>query len=141
MTPLGYEFTKISAQEHPFYLPNFIDALNYSIPAVLENLAEMCLKLLALAEEEDVEEEEEDNSKRKTISANLAKKIESIQRRREIVKGIRGERESLVAKFMEAPQRARATGDAFKSAREMDKETEMHIPTKPSNRFRRRSCR
>ena len=84
----------------------------------------MCLKLLALAEEEDVEEEEEDNSKRKTISANLAKKIESIQRRREIVKGIRsakvsagkllslfrGERESLVAEFMEAPQRARATG-------------------------------
>lgn len=94
---------QFNCSAHPYYLPNFMNAFNWSLPFVVEKMMDMFGVILNLCdpdEDEDSEEEEDANSEKPLIDkerADIIKaKIRSVARLSRMYSTLREEQESIV---------------------------------------------
>eukprot|EP01126_Amoeba_proteus_P036468 TRINITY_DN371_c0_g1_i1.p1 TRINITY_DN371_c0_g1~~TRINITY_DN371_c0_g1_i1.p1 ORF type:complete len:372 (-),score=69.18 TRINITY_DN371_c0_g1_i1:113-1228(-) len=78
---------------HPYYLPSFMNAFNWSIPFVAEKVGEMLLVFLHLVNDEVIDEEQE--TERRKIEL-LKRKVAVVGRMVNMFKSVRAERELAV---------------------------------------------
>jgi len=142
----SYYFEQITWSEHPFYLPDMIDGLNWSFPFVLENLTDLSLAILkicqkaATATPEETEAEKAEKAAEKAQAAASGKKPVEFNNRLKAVGGmlvmlrnLREEREQLL-KLKQFAEDCPDMTERFKKAQKMDKENE----TRPGAAFQRR---
>merc|ERR1712100_55844 len=76
LTNTGYTFGQIAWSEHPYWLPRFQNALNFTFPFVLENLmrcmADVLTAIGELGEEQDDRDAEDATTKRLRAMGRLA---------------------------------------------------------------------
>eukprot|EP01126_Amoeba_proteus_P010474 TRINITY_DN14083_c0_g6_i1.p1 TRINITY_DN14083_c0_g6~~TRINITY_DN14083_c0_g6_i1.p1 ORF type:complete len:392 (-),score=79.71 TRINITY_DN14083_c0_g6_i1:259-1434(-) len=78
---------------HPYFLPSFMNAFDWSIPFVAEKLGEMLLVVLHLVNDEAVEEQQETERKKMEV---LRRKVAVVGKMVNMFKSIRAERELAV---------------------------------------------
>ena len=81
----SYEFVQTVHVGHPYYLPNFMDGLTYSMPFVMENLSRLAEDIMSIclpkADEEIPEDEQEEVDR-------LRGKILALSRLRHVMGGL-----------------------------------------------------
>lgn len=80
-----YEFKQTVHVGHPYYLPNFMDGLTYSLPFVMENLSRLAEELMMIClpkADEHVPEDQEEEVER------LRQKILALSRLRHVMSGL-----------------------------------------------------
>ncbi len=97
----GLNIKQFSCSSHPYYLPKFMDAFDWSLPFLGENMSEIILALLQLpkpdskmnnlSEEDKSRMREQERARQEAVRA----KIKSIGRISHMFQNVRNERESL----------------------------------------------
>jgi serine/threonine-protein phosphatase 2B catalytic subunit len=93
---------QFNCSAHPYYLPNFMNAFNWSLPFVVEKMLDMFQVILNLCDpsEDEMSDEEEPPSEKPLIDqerANIIKsKIRSVARLSRMYATLREEQESIV---------------------------------------------
>lgn len=124
----SYTFERIEWVDHPYYLPNFVDAISFSLPFIAENLMKIFAYVLSIP----------DSEVRDDIDSSLQKKIRHLSKISAVLKKARLETEDWVN-----PSKNFAQGqDPFSQALRWDKSHEKR-PRGASHRKLQRhgSCR
>jgi len=125
---------QFNCSPHPYYLPNFMNAFNWSMPFVVEKVMDMFQVILRMCNEQDLEEHEP--QERVTITKDRAEKIKSkiraVGRLSRMYRTLREERESIVALkglaggnipkglLMQGPTAIRQAVESFEQAKKCD---------------------
>jgi hypothetical protein len=116
-----YEFVQTVHVGHPYYLPNFMDGLTYSLPFVMENLSRLAEDIITIClpkADEDVPEDEQEEVER------LRGKILALSRLRHVMGGLGEDRRQSIQQVSEIPavQKGIQTGQLakFEAALQMD---------------------
>jgi hypothetical protein len=97
----SYEFVQTVHVGHPYYLPNFMDGLTYSLPFVMENLSRLAEDLITIClpkADEHVPEDEQEEVER------LRGKILALSRLRHVMGGLGEDRRQSIKQPAEVPQ-------------------------------------
>jgi len=138
----GYGYQTAQSVEHPFYLPDFVDAINFSLPSVIENLAALFMHTLRFLEMECQKEEEEEavpEVKKRERRASMQIRIEKLQSHKMEFSRLRGQRETIVKQFLEGPKGLVGLDNIhrFKGALRLDMDKDYQRPT--PNKSKRRT--
>jgi len=90
----GYDFGQLSWVSHPYYLPDYMDGINYTLPYVLEFLTKMCAFFLNSLEDEILDEEEERLAPEQV--AKVQNKLRNTQTLSILMRKLREEREEVL---------------------------------------------
>ncbi len=101
----SYEFVQTVHVGHPYYLPNFMDGLTYSLPFVMENLSRLAEDLITIClpkADEPVPEDEQEEVER------LRGKILALSRLRHVMGGLGEDRRQSIKQPVDTPVAAGA---------------------------------
>lgn len=90
----GYDFGQLSWVSHPYYLPDYMDGINYTLPYVLEFLTKMCAFFLDSLEDEILDEEEEQLAPEQV--AKVQNKLRNTKTLSILMRKLREEREEVL---------------------------------------------
>jgi len=122
-----YEFEQCSWTAQPFYLPQFANVFNYSMPFVFEAFSKFCLSFLQLCEaQEDEADLEVDEKTLKAARELAASRLKSVSRTHIFMRTQRAEAESLLSQGLRLRESAK---DVFAAARKADARNERKPPT------------
>lgn len=119
----SYEFVQTVHVGHPYYLPNFMDGLTYSLPFVMENLSRLAEDLITIClpkADEEVPEDEQEEVER------LRGKILALSRLRHVMSGLGEDRRQSIQMPVVPPAASGAKGPTkgqiakFEAALQMD---------------------
>eukprot|EP00762_Andalucia_godoyi_P001685 ANDGO_07134.mRNA.1 Serine/threonine-protein phosphatase 2B catalytic subunit 2 len=143
---------QFNASPHPYYLPNFMNAFNWSLPFVAEKVMDIMSTILNLCDkdEDEVESDEEESSpeliaRKETIKA----KIRSVAKMTRMCKTLREESEAIVelkglaggqlpkGLLQQGPSAVRLAISNFREAKQLDAINEKRPPYEADamNRF------
>uniref|UniRef100_A0A7S0D6J5 Serine/threonine-protein phosphatase n=1 Tax=Amorphochlora amoebiformis TaxID=1561963 RepID=A0A7S0D6J5_9EUKA len=138
---------------HPYYLPNFMDVFEWSLPFVAEKVTDM----LAAVIECPSDEEEEDSQAKKSLQARgglLKKKVMAVSKILRMFRVLREERENLASLkqltpnkkiplglLRQGPAAIRRAINGFDAAKKADLPNDAHPATKPPTKAQRRRSR
>lgn len=125
---------QFNCSPHPYYLPNFMNAFNWSMPFVVEKLTDMLHVILGLCDDEDVmiPKSPEKITITKDRADQIKSKIRAIGRVSRMYRTLREERESVLALkglaggnipkglLIQGPQAIRNAVKSFEEARVCD---------------------
>ena len=121
----SYDFVQTVHVGHPYYLPNFMDGLTYSLPFVMENLSRLAEDLITIClpkADEHVPEDEQEEVER------LRGKILALSRLRHVMGGLGEDRRQSIKQVADplpaagAPPKGATPGQLakFEAALQMD---------------------
>jgi serine/threonine-protein phosphatase 2B catalytic subunit len=85
-----FDFGQVGWVEHPYYLPNFMNAITYSLPYALEGFTKLCVYILeGCMADDDAELEETDEE--------IRQKVESFGKMSVLIRRIRERRSDIIA--------------------------------------------
>jgi len=82
---------------HPYYLPNFMDVFQWSLPFVAEKVTDMLANVLEYGGSEDAEEEEKDQRVLEEKGQLLKNKVKAVSKLLRMYKILREENDNIVA--------------------------------------------
>eukprot|EP01098_Paradermamoeba_levis_P000093 TRINITY_DN100_c0_g1_i1.p1 TRINITY_DN100_c0_g1~~TRINITY_DN100_c0_g1_i1.p1 ORF type:complete len:536 (-),score=144.12 TRINITY_DN100_c0_g1_i1:121-1641(-) len=137
----GYQFHQVAASEHPFYLPDMMDGLNWSFPFVLENLTDLSLAILKICQECRKPDPSEGAEKPVEVVAPPPKqpseffnnRLKTVGGMLVMLKTLREERDQLL-KLKQFAEDCNDAVEKFKKAQKFDKDNEV----RPGMTFQRR---
>jgi len=119
----SYSFCQISWVEHPFYLPNFMDALTYSLPYAIDAFTKLCTYILEECQVDEPNDELDAKIKEKLmIYGKMSVKMQ---------KKIREEKEAISPPSMQDKDVSK-----FEQALKLDYKNEKRRPEQTFNRKR-----
>ena len=117
----SYEFVQTVHVGHPYYLPNFMDGLTYSMPFVMENLSRLAEDIISIClpkADEHVPEDEQEEVDR------LRGKILALSRLRHVMGGLGEDRRQSIQQPVAPPAAPKSASKGqiakFEAALQMD---------------------
>jgi len=81
---------------HPYYLPGFMDVFTWSMPFVVEKVAELLLTFLNLVDDAEADAEEAALAEKEKKRESIRNKVRSVSKMMRLFKNIRQEREEVM---------------------------------------------
>jgi serine/threonine-protein phosphatase 2B catalytic subunit len=138
-----FELKQVDCVEHPYWLPDFMNAINWSVPFIYEQISDFFMNIVKLGIQEDIEEEAKEQStdskeaKSKTPLSDEERKkakLQALERIMKLMKQLREERDKslrLNPQFCTKEGGKRLT---FKEAKTTDLANERHPNSIPLRR-------
>jgi serine/threonine-protein phosphatase 2B catalytic subunit len=139
-----FELKQVDCVDHPYWLPDFMNAINWSVPFIFEQVSDFLMNIVKLGIQEDIDEEkadETDSSQRAPITDEERKrgKLQALDRLMKLMKQLREEREK---ELQSNPQYCTMAGGkklSFREAKTTDGSNERHPATVKGPRRRTKS--
>lgn len=127
-----YGFQQIGWADHPFYLPDMMDGLTWSLPFVLEKLTEIFMAVLKICEREDEEQQPAPPSEASepANTSQLHERMKVVGKTLRLMKQVREEREQVLTlkEFAADLNSDKDSKGRFAAARERDLQNERLRP-------------
>lgn len=127
LTDDGYTLGSLSWSSHPFYLPNFMNGVQWALPFLWDSLADLYVGLLKLAASEDTADEEK---------LKLEQRIANIRKWNFAAHKLREERQALIFEAVKVTQ-GNDWERIFHQVQEWDKNSEVMHPSNPRRSLRK----